>query len=110
VMGLPVVVCDPSFKPFLGEYCGLCMYEAGNPRSLADKLRALLTSRERRAAVGEEGLKRRVREEHGLDAFAFRLAKAVFEKILFAEYVMKNFDFALISVTALDKPGVVEAC
>jgi glycosyltransferase involved in cell wall biosynthesis len=77
-MGLPVVVCDPSFKPLLGEYCGLCMYEAGNPRSLADKLRALLTSRERRIAVGEE-LRRRVREEHGLDAFAFRLAKALHE-------------------------------
>jgi glycosyltransferase involved in cell wall biosynthesis len=78
LMGLPVVVCDPSFKAFLGEYCGLCMYEAGNPKSLANKLRALLTSRERRAAVGEE-LKRRVREEHGLDAFAIKLARVLHE-------------------------------
>jgi glycosyltransferase involved in cell wall biosynthesis len=54
------------------------MYEAGNPKSLADKLRALLTSRERRAAVGEE-LKRRVREGHGLDTFALKLAKALRE-------------------------------
>jgi glycosyltransferase involved in cell wall biosynthesis len=75
-MGLPVVVCDPSFKPLLGECCSLCMYEAGNPKDLADKLRALLISRERRVAVGEE-LRRRVGEEHGLDAFALRLAKAL---------------------------------
>jgi glycosyltransferase involved in cell wall biosynthesis len=54
------------------------MYEAGNPKSLANKLRALLTSRERRAAVGEE-LKRRVREEHGLDAFAIKLARVLHE-------------------------------
>jgi glycosyltransferase involved in cell wall biosynthesis len=77
-MGLPVVVCDPSFKSFLREYCDLCMYEAGNPKSLADKLRALLTSKERRAAVGE-GLKKRVKEEHGLDAFALKLARALHE-------------------------------
>jgi glycosyltransferase involved in cell wall biosynthesis len=80
--GLPVVVCDPSFKAFLGEYCSLCMYEAGNSHSLADKLRALLTSRERRVAVGEE-LKERVREEHGLDAFALRLAKALHDAARF---------------------------
>jgi glycosyltransferase involved in cell wall biosynthesis len=78
--GLPAIVCDPSFKAFLGEYCGLCMYEAGNPKSLADKLRALLTSRERRVAVGEE-LKKRVRKEHGLDAFALKLAKALHEAV-----------------------------
>jgi predicted amino acid-binding ACT domain protein len=36
------------------------------------------------------------------------ILRLVSEKVLFAKYVMKNFDFALISVTALDKPGVVE--
>jgi spore maturation protein CgeB len=35
------------------------------------------------------------------------ILRLVSEKMLFAEYVMKNFDFALISVAALDKPGVV---
>jgi glycosyltransferase involved in cell wall biosynthesis len=77
-MGLPVVVCDPSFKPLLGEYCSLCMYEAGNPKDLADKLRALLTSRDRRVAIGE-GLRRHMKEEHGLDAFALKLAKVLRE-------------------------------
>jgi glycosyltransferase involved in cell wall biosynthesis len=77
-MGLPVVVCDPSFKPLLGEYCSLCMYEAGNPKDLADKLRALLASRDRRVAIGE-GLRRHMKEEHGLDAFALKLAKALRE-------------------------------
>jgi hypothetical protein len=41
-----------------------------------------LTSRERRVAVGEE-LKERVREEHGLDAFALRLAKALHDAARF---------------------------
>ena len=97
-MGLPVVVCDPSFKAFLGVYCGLCMYEAGSPRSLADKLMALLTSRERRAAVGEE-LKKRVREEHGLDAFALKLAKTLHEAVR-----SKRSQVAKRSVIEVSKP------
>ena len=76
--GVPVVVCDPSFKELLGEYCEYCMYDAGKPGSLAEKLGRLLSSRELRNLLSEE-LKRRVSEEHGLAALTFRLAEVLYE-------------------------------